>query len=807
MFRSRLWVLFATLSAIGCSDEPAARVDPACAPFALPDRGDVRAFVVGHKQTLADAVSYESYEHSFRRHVEAIEPCLSSERPNLIVFPENAALGALLIGSRGEEARSQPQSTAAFGSMLGTYSRPFDWYQEQYPNGTFLRWLLLALTDTTWRAFERTFAGIARDYSVWVISSADVAPAEQRTDPGLIAELGDPDLPDQAEVWVATSAAAYNSAYLFDPSGAISGRVDKVFLTDPEEQALGLDNGALTALSVLTTPFARIGVATSRDAFYPPFMQRLEDLDADLIVQPEAFSGWGLGELPLEWLPDVFTSSAWTHQQKYRTFRHNLTPQYTGNFFELYFDGQVHVTERARPGRGSGGYIGQDPIPGWTALGPWVTEEPGTGPIDARRNALRQVGLELLPGSGSPRENAYIDSMIAVDLELSSAAKPVPVERDSTKPESRAIDPSGAGTQRSADLVSHDGSAIVVWQDDRSSDARVHFALTSDGAVFEARGEVAPTLSGAQRRPAVCAASDGRVGVVFQHGKPEQVFAATAPGLGAPFEPPIAVGAGSGPEWEPDCGFLPSGELVVVWSDLSSGVARLFASTRGSGAAFSAPVAVDPSTAGRPRVEGTQIQPALSNDARALVWLDYRDRSWDVYAARWDGSAFSGAVRIDGAAPEQHERLCGEPRVEAAGELVVATWTDLRDRRAHPDIAFATSADGGLTWSGRQLVSGGPGSVPSRTRGGSSMPRYRPDVVLAGAGARLVFQDLAPDKSAIALAQVAAESAGGPARLDDTGEAPVSLTRPRAAQLAQATLIVWEDDRDGAARIYAARRD
>jgi hypothetical protein len=84
------------------------------------------------------------------------------------------------------------------------------------------------------------------------------------------------------------------------------------------------------------------------------------------------------------------------------------------------------------------------------------------------------------------------------------------------------------------------------------------------------------------------------------------------------------------------------------------------------------------------------------------------------------------------------------------------------------------------------------------------MPRYRPDpLVTAGAPARLVFQDLAPDKSAIFAAALGSAAA----RADDTADAAVSLTRPRAGHAGSSPFVVWEDDRDGAYRIYAALLD
>lgn len=806
-------LLILSLACAGCGEPEVTRpaVPAECAGFEFSDRGDVRVFVIGHRQQIADAESYDSWEASFRRHADAVEKCFSTKRPNLIVFPENAALGALLIGSRGKVARQQEKSTDAFGQALVSYKKPFEHYVGKYPNAGLRRTVLLALTDVVWRAMERTFGGIARDHGVWVMSSADVAPATLSSDPTLVSVLGDPDLPDQTDVWVADGPDPVNAAYLWDPTGTRVGGVDKVFLTDPEENDLDLVNGSFARLDVLQTPFARIGVATSRDAFYPPFMQRLEDLGADLIVQPEAFSGWAVEQLPGDWLPDVFLSSAWLHQQKYRTFRHNLTPQYTGNFFDLVFDGQVHITERAVPNGRRGSYVGQDPIPGFSIVGPWVEPDPGaadpTLSLTARRDALRATGQALLPGSGSPRENAYVDSVVAADLSLPSAATApaVVVERDAAVPESRAVDAATDGHQRNAALAFDGARLVVAWQDSRSGEDRVRVALSNDaGASFAPSVEVA---SGApQRRPALCAAADGRTALVWQEGAPgaEQVrFAEAAPGEG--FGTADSVAPGAGPQWEADCAYTPQGELVVTWVDLSSGVARVHIAKRGL-SGFGTPLAADASTNGAARLLGTQVQPALSSDGAHLVWLDYRDKSWDVRHARFDGASVSPSTRVDGpGAADERERLHGEPRVEALGQRVVVTWSDLRDRRAFSDVALVQSDDGGQSFGARAVVPGGPELLGAASSGGSALPRFRPDVVVESGRALLVFQDLAPEKSAIFAAPLSAAGAPGQAaRADDTGVSAVSLTRPRVASTGSGAFVVWEDDRDGAYRIYGS---
>lgn len=792
----------------GCGpsqDEPAST--PAeCRGFGFRDQGDVRVFVVGHRQTLEDATSYESFEASYRRHAQAIARCVSKRRPNLIVFPENAALGALLIGTRGAKARTESDSTVAFIRILESYETPFQYYQSKYPEAGLRRQLFLSLTDVVQRAVERTFGGIARDFGVWVMTSADVAPASETSDAELVAKLGDPDLAGLQTAYVAEGPTPMNSAILFDPTGARVGRVDKVFLTDPEEQALDLVNGSFAALDVIESPFARIGVATSRDAFYPPFMQRLEDLGANLIVQPEAFSGWTVEQLPGDWLPDVFLSSAWLHQQKYSTFAHNLTPQYTGNFFELVFDGQVHITENATSDGAPNAYVGQDPFPGWTALGPWVMADPVTSQpnlgLEERRAALRALGNDLLPGSGALDENAYIDSMVAADLSLAPAARPF--EPQPGQPPSALVSPAPE-PQRAAEVVSSGQHVVVVWQQGAPGSEQILAARSVDGGesfgVSEAVSGSAPA-----RRPTVCVDAQGKLAVVWQQGAAggESLVFATAEAPLAPWSSPTAIDTVGGPAWEPSCALTEDGVLRIAYTDLSSGVPRVAFVERAAGqTAFSSPVEVDPSTAPLPRVTGSQLQPALSDDGRHVVWLDYRDRSWDVHASRWEGANFGVARRIDGSpSAGETERLHGEPRIARLGDRLVVSFSELRNRRAHSDVGIVQSADDGLTWSAPLVAHGGVASGAAMSAGGSAWPRYRPDVALADGGGWVVFQDLAPGKGALSIA--ALQPGVEPTRLDDTGSSAVSLTRPRARVALDKLLVVWEDDRDGRLQIARA---
>jgi hypothetical protein len=775
-----------------------------------PDGSELRVFVVGHKHELEHAESYASFKEAYERQLEAVEDCILPEKDNLVVFPEGSGLVALSIGSRGEAARAAATSTDAFLAGVEAYQPLIDLWTERFPGISREESLFMATSDVVWRATLDTFGAIARSYDVWVIANVDIPEMVRTPAPYFVERVADPDLDRVPAVYVPLAGEVYNRALLFNPQGTLEGSVDKAFLTDSEEELLDLTNGDLTTVAPLETPFGDIAIATSRDAFYAPYLQRMEDLGADLVVQPEAWSGWTVQDPEGGWLPDVFVASGWHHTQKHGAFRYSLAPQLTGNFYEMLFDGQVHVAEKVVPDGVERAYVGQNPMRGWLAVGPWVAPDPGGADpsldLDARRASLRAIGEALAPGSGDARENRYTEGVVIADLDLER--DPIEVEPADGYPESAPI--GGEGLQRLPEVVS-DGAnrVLVLWQAGRHDGARAVYALSDDGGeTFGEPAQIIPDgdLALAQRRPAACMDGAGRALVVWQSnvvGR-EGVTASTLEA--DTFGQPRLVAPINTAEWQPRCGMLDDDQIAIVWSDFRQGSPRVLMSRRlWDLEAYAVPVAVDPSAPpADERLAGAQLMPAISPEGGHVVWLDYRDRSWDVYHARWDGAAFTPAQRIDGAGSDS-ERLHGEPRVVAHRDRVVVSFTDLHDRRAQSDIAWVTSNDGGATWSPHAVVPGGAEALGGLESGGAALSRFRPALAFAGGsstGAVAVFQDLAPQKSALFAAFLG--DAAFPKRIDDTGAAPNSLTHPSVARVTGGLLVVWEDDRSGEPRIHRA---
>jgi hypothetical protein len=195
---------------------------------------------------------------------------------------------------------------------------------------------------------------------------------------------------------------------------------------------------------------AWLGIATSLPAFEygsPPagvnpcsdtasyYMRCLDRLGVNIVIQDEANPGQWTGPdgngieqwQPLSWMTSTYRAVADPSVH----FAYNVTAMMVGNLSDLVFDGQSAITQRGGT-RGPGcHYIGNARfVPGedqatlrgdagikhgFLALAPWVAP-------DASRATLRRVGNELAQGSGSPRENGYLETGIVADL-------PLPVDR------------------------------------------------------------------------------------------------------------------------------------------------------------------------------------------------------------------------------------------------------------------------------------------------------------------------------------------------------------------------------------------
>src|SRR3954469_14557997 len=134
-----------------------------------------------------------------------------------------------------------------------------------------------------------------------VVSGADEPPPQQPCDEQNAAKvqtLGDPDEPARGYAYEATSPDVSNMALVFGPDGRLVSKQVKAYLTPPElgrpeGQVGGLDlvpGSITTGLSAVPTPLGTLGFVTSKDAWMPDVVDRLEGVHVDLLIQPEFFA-------------------------------------------------------------------------------------------------------------------------------------------------------------------------------------------------------------------------------------------------------------------------------------------------------------------------------------------------------------------------------------------------------------------------------------------------------------------------------------------------------------------------------------
>jgi predicted amidohydrolase len=583
----------------------------------VPER--LRVHAIAYRHSASDAESFPAYrEHLSRLADEAVES--ETHRlpgtPRLFLFPEDSALYALFAGARGKTFRQlAPLLSRAAGNgaalavvgLFAAYQPQAAYYRAKFPeqNLSEARVGLLALTDSLYRSFFETFGEIARRHSSWVVAAANIAPAEIVTDPPRVALLGDPEAAGRpcGEVpwpcaYEASSPNVYNQAFVFDPQGRLvlhpdpsaregplDGAVKKTYLVPieqgPAEQGkVGLDlaYGSLRQVRPIEIAGIRTGILISKPAWMLDEVGRLEAYDAELLLQPEAFSSWGA---PVEdWSPDVLKQSSWQKVQKHGPFRYGVLAGLTGNFFDLVFDAQSHVVEKSTDKNGlARGYIGEPRDVGWLALAPWVVgdlpgEECDRPTLAARRRCLAEVAQALAPGSGDPRENRYLEARAAAVLDFGS------LRVDSSRHpgilgSNFPLDPSPQARQRNPQAaLGPTGETYVVWQDARGGPDQIRIVrIDSDGETSQSR-LVAPGPV-PQRFPQVAVAPSGWIHVVWQELEPRpHLVRVSAPSFDGDFAPPLPVAtvlSGVEEQWAPAIAADEEGRLHMAWIGLSGG--------------------------------------------------------------------------------------------------------------------------------------------------------------------------------------------------------------------------------------------
>ncbi len=811
----------------------------AVAAASLAPAAPVRIFAVGHEQRFVDVVTYADYrgkmgalmdanhpERAIRvqagvddvaSHLAPVDPAAPADA--LVVFPESVGLIAAFVGTRGQVARQQTSAPAAIVSLLAAYPGPFAHYAAAFPGEPTVRTLVLALTDTLYRAFYETFRDLAIEHGVYLAASADLAPArriEEADDPALVATLRDPDEPGRTYAYVAASPHPVNTTFVFAPDGSvlvsdgrggllrspadtggvIRGSTDKAYLTPIEQPppgepaGLALSFGSVRDMEVLPTPVGRLAIVISKDAWMVDVNDRFRAKHATVVLQPEAFDSWAF--TTDEWSPDVFKEGGFANLQRNPAVVANVNASMTGNLADITFDGQTAILGRRTkidpgPLSPSNAWVGQNPDTGFLALAPWIMPDPGIASplltLAERRAILADAGRFLRPGSGvpcadelvvGPCENGYREAVVWADVDPDAprAVDPTRAAPPRFEPSVRVNPPEASPVRQEAPVVAAKGSRVVVaWHEWAGPLPSVKLAVSADGgATFGAPVAVS-----------------GRI-----------------PGTVAELHPAIAVRGR---------------EVAVVWQEYVDGLDDdrgriMFARFDVRGRPRGLPMRVDDHD------DSGKWLPSLafSGSRPVVAWVDERDRGpggevlEHVYAARAPrrGAPFGLAVRVAADAPvplAAHLDNEWSPAIRARGRRVHVAWVDFQNYNW--DVYAAASVDGGVTFGPAVRVDDFPAFERIHSR---------PAVAIARGSVHVAWTDLRarePDTNVFHASSADDGLTYSPnARLDDADlgldpdrDTPSNQWDPDLAADRTRLFAVWQDDREGNNDVYFTAGD
>jgi hypothetical protein len=746
----------------------------AIAPAA--DAKTVRVFAVGPRYDQSWVDSAADYFHKLDSMFVGLRR-LGGGR-DLAVLPESIGLLAALSGTRGEPARAAPDLTDAIAGLIASYAGPIAYYAGKYPQlaqrGIPTRLLSLGLTDTYGRVAVESFAALARRYGVYLAAGVDMArdweivcrdqatfvppPGAQRCDaqdPALVAALGEP---GAGYAYVATSPDPVNMALLFDPSGNLIAKQAKAYLTPTELPGqLDLSPGDPHDLTAIRTPVGKLGFVTSKDAWMPDVIDRLDDAGVQILVQPEFFIDDTVSRTGM-WAPDTLKAGGYSDLLREPSLRAMALPSLTGDVYEFSADAQSHIAVRGGP---SGELVGQDPAPGLGAVEPYLAPDPTTLPMAERRDQLGAAG-DAAVGTGTQQEG-----VVSADVHIGRRTRHRVARRGDLPIASSLHD------QRHVALASLGRHVWAAWDEN----GRIREAVSRDGG----RTFGPARTRGRGTHPALSAAHGGWIWLAFQRADGKVVASEGG-------DPPRPVARGGGHQERPSIAAFADGDAYAVWVDDRTGLTGVYGAHVGDRATRldqGTPVdlAAQLDNAWAPSVTRQHSQVLVS-------WVDFRAYKWDVYArlSRDHGETFAPQVRVNDS-PDADEALDDTPRSSFAHGDPFVAWTDFRKRDSplpHPlyDIAGA--------------VPGQPDRLLDGD-GGAQIDAFAPALVTLRRGG----EGIAYESHRGATADIVAGRLGGRLRrVDDAGARDVNSWRPAIARSARRVVVAWEDDRDGPSNIF-----
>ena len=821
-------------------------------PPAAAEAKRVRVFTVGPKFDKRWVQSRDTFRDHLRglatqvgvQRLGPADPARPVETArDLVTLPEDLGLMAAFTGQRGETARGASDLTTSIVGLLGSYATVSGYYVGKFPSLATrpfppTRALATALTDTFVRVGVETFAEIADEQDAWLVAGVTlvrdwqvvceskatyVAPPGAGPcdveDPLKVATLRSPDEPSRTYAYEALDARPSTQALVFAPDGSLRAKVVKAYLTPVELPGqLDLVPGDVDGVDVVPTPVGRIGVVTSKDAWMPDVIDKLDARRADVLVQPEFFVGDTIRTTG-PWAPDNLRGSGYAALLRSPSITSWAIPELVGNVFDFSADAQQAIAVEPAGRRGPvGGMVGQPAARGFVAVQPYVVPDPAELDVAARRKALGEAGEKLLPGSGvpcpaggapAPCENGHVEGVLSADVQVLVEPSPRKVARAKKAPA-----PFGASKfltrarapQRHVALAARGRDVWAAFeQEDRVVVSRSRDSGRTWGTPVRVdRRDGAAT----EWFPAIAAGAGGELHVAWQEGT--RVAVARSTDGGTTFAAPEGTD-GEGPQWRPAVAATGPGRAVLAWVDERTGSpsdglpqaalrtaqvadGAVGASRRLDRTGATAPLAAEMDHAWAPAL-------AARGDEVQAAWLDFRTYDWRVATrASKDGGA-TWAPEVEATkVPADVESLAQQPAAAFTGGGPLVAWADWAK-----DPLSATRAS-----RLHDVVVARPGEDPAQADGDGDRYRhaFAPELAATGdGGAVVVLQRHARGDADVAVARVrpGATGVGRVGRVDDDGAAGHGAWRPAVAVSGRFAVVAWEDDRGGPAQLRVTR--
>ena len=390
----------------------------------------VRLIAVSNRINVQAATTEYRFAAELERIIGLAVPHLAQDRPNLVVLGEILGLPLALSGKRGYLPRKMHTSNVAMSMLALGYARRMVHYRRLYPGISLVRSLLLSLTDALYRPFVTTLSRLAAQHSIYLSASTIIPHVHCSTS---LSDIGSFGQRMSGKVYLPVGPEVYNTGLLWGPDGQLTGTTDKVFLTESEKTVLDLVPGDLDRVQTFATEFGNVGLAISLDAFMPQYLQKLNTLGTQIVIQNDANDQlWAAPSKTCAWQPQEWLNSVLgSVQDDYPNLLYNICAMQVGNFFDIIFDGQSSITRKSdRQPDSCHNFVGNDgfahtitgkPLTGeLLALSPWIIDDPiktnPNMPLAERRVILENAAHQLSPGFTCA--NRYQESVIYADAEI-----------------------------------------------------------------------------------------------------------------------------------------------------------------------------------------------------------------------------------------------------------------------------------------------------------------------------------------------------------------------------------------------------